>query len=1133
MLQVVRSERADGLVDALADLLSVPPADPIAPEVVAVPTRGVERWLAQRLAGRLGVCANVDMPSPGALVRRATAAALGVDPDSDPWRPDALLWPLVDVIDEHVDDPALATLAEHLRAAAPRGRPGEPAPPVRRLEVARALVERFERYGLDRPAMVRGWVAGGGGWQGHLWRLLRGRLGEPSPAERTSAAAACLRDDPALVALPERLGCFGLTRLPPAQLDVLAALGAGRDVRLYLLHPSSALWEEVAAALPTPPRGLRRVADSTARLAAHPLLRSWGRDARELQLVIGATGADDSYRPPVAAAAPTLLGRLQADIRADRPPPADARGGPGERIEVGPAESSLQVHACHGRARQVEVLRDAIAHLLAADPTIELRDVIVMCPDIEAFAPLVHAAFGPVAGGEADGRVDGAGRPRLAVRLADRSLRQTNPLLAVAEALLDLAGGRVGATEVLGLAARPPVARRFRLDRDDLATLERWVGDAGVRWGLDASWRRPWKLDGVAEGTWRAGLDRLLLGVAMEGGADCRGYGDVVPLDAVASSAIDLVGRITELVSRVGVALHGLQGRRPAVAWLQALASGVRLLAEAAPDEAWQGAQLARERAEAAAGLGAADGGRPGPDLGLDEVRHLLADRLRGRPTRAGFRTGDLTVCTLVPMRSVPHRVVALLGLDDGAFPRHPPADGDDLLADDPHVGDRDARAEDRQLLLDAVMAATDAVVITYSGRDERTNRRRPPAVPVAELLDVVDAMATGPEGSPAREVVVTEHPLQPHDPRCFLPAPGRGPWSFDRVQLAGARAAAAPLPPRPFLDAPLPPLADPVVQLDAIVGFVEHPVRSFLRRRFGLWLLAEAEPPPDALQTELDPLERWGVGQRLLDAALAGTSLERAAAAERARGYLPPGPLAGPVLAEAAAEVERLLAALGDAAGPADSLDVHLELADGRRLVGTVPRVRGSRLVSCTYSRLGPKHRLAAWVRHLALCAGRPEIDSSSVLVGRGQGRAGPARIELPPIPGAAAERAATALRLLAEVVDLYDRGSREPLPLCCSTSEAWAAATVAGLDRDEVWRRARDCWHDEWRDGDRWAREQSDRDHVEVWGPGTPLEALYALPAAPDEAAWPTLAQPPTSRLAVLALRLWRPVLAAEVRR
>ena len=126
-----------------------------------------------------------------------------------------------------------------------------------------------------------------------------------------------------------------------------------------------------------------------------------------------------------------------------------------------------------------------------------------------------------------------------------------------------------------------------------------------------------------------------------------------------------------------------------------------------------------------------------------------MRGRLGGRPTRANFRTGTLTVCTMVPMRSVPHRVVCLLGLDDGVFPRNPRPDGDDVLARNPAIGERDARGEDRQLMLDAILAAKEHLVITYTGADERTGATRPPAVPLGELLDSLDETATGADGSP------------------------------------------------------------------------------------------------------------------------------------------------------------------------------------------------------------------------------------------------------------------------------------------------------------------------------------------------------------------------------------------------
>src|SRR5581483_8033200 len=523
---------------------------------------------------------------------------------------------------------------------------------------------------------------------------------------------------PAQVTWPARLSLFGLTRLPASGLAVLRALAARRDVHLFLLHPSPELWRRVGEAIGGRAAVVPRAADPTAALPANPLLTSWGRDAREMQLVLTAAGSGDGVAtgdhhhgleagagpgPAAGPGPPTLLERIQADVRADRPPPGLPLAGRDTRAVLDPGDTSLAVHACHGRGRQVEVVRDAILHLLAADPTLEPRDVVVMCPDIEAFAPLIHATFGaaegldgpggdgagagPAAG--AGGPVGGSGPTRvdLRVRLADRSLRQTNPVLAVVSELLALASARVTAAQVLDLAGREPVRRRFRLDDDDLARAEEWVGAAGIRWGLDAAHRAPYKLDGLDANTWRAGLDRLLLGVAMADDGN-RLVGGVLPVDDVSSSDIDLAGRLAELVDRLTASLDRLTGRQPVGDWATALADAAALLCAVAPADAWQTAELRQLLDDVVA-----ESGPAGVPLSLPEVATLLAGRLRGRPTVANFRTGHLTVCTLVPMRSVPHRVVCLLGLDDGVFPRKADVDDDDLVAADARVGDRDPRS--------------------------------------------------------------------------------------------------------------------------------------------------------------------------------------------------------------------------------------------------------------------------------------------------------------------------------------------------------------------------------------------------------------------------------------------------------
>jgi exodeoxyribonuclease V gamma subunit len=1158
MLHVHRSERADHLVDILAGVIGEPLPDPMAAEVVAVPTRGVERWLTQRLSHRLGcsrerrdgVAANIDFPFPGVLVGDAITRATGGEPGEDPWAPERAVWPLLAVIDANLSDPRLSPLAKHLAAASPRRDDGALA----RFAAARHLADLYDRYGVHRPDLVRGWATtatvdrvssgplGRHAWQAVLWQLLRDRIGVPSPAERLLAAVERLTGAPGLLDLPDRVSLFGLTRLPASYLAVLQALAASRDVHLFLLHPSGALWDAVAAGCGQVPVDLTRHDDGTTTLALNGLLRSWGRDAREMQLVLSAYGAvEGEYRPVDVVAGSraepaTLLQRIQRDVRRNIAIPP--LGGAGEdRPVLDPSDTSLSVHSCHGRYRQVEVMREAILHLLAQDPSLEPRDVIVMCPDVETFAPLIEAVFGF---SDPDGAPEEDPGRQLRVRLADRSLRQTNPLLAVAAALLELADGRMAASEVVDLAGRDPVRRRFGFDDDELAQIERWVSDVGIRWGLDAAHRHVWKLGELRENTWDFGLDRLLLGVAMAEDGN-RLFGGVLPLDDVPSGSVDLAGRFTEFVNRLGSAMRELRGRKPLREWCLGLARATESLSSAGAGESWQLTQMRRlldEPVLEASGRSASQAEATQAPLTPPEVRSLLAHRLRGQPTRANFRTGDMTVCTLVPMRSVPHRVVCLLGMDDGVFPRHPERDGDDLIAADPRVGDRDARSEDRQLLLDALLAATDHLVVTYGGRDERTNHPRPPAVPIAELLDAVDRTVRAPDGmARAREAIMVEHPLQSFDPRNFTAGTllGQAPWGFGRLELAGARSLAGGARPKArFLPEPLPQRSSDVVNLDSLVRFFRHPVQAFLRERLGVFVAADitgSDETVDSMPIDLDALEKWSVGDRVLRARVRGTPLDAVTRAERARGILPPGHLADEVLAEITASVERLVgwleavvAGVTDGSHVPRTAEINLELPDGRLLLGTVPGVTGTTVVNAVYSRLAPKHRVEAWIRFLALSACRPGDSCAAVTVARSprQSDQGPAASVIVWEKGAEPCVSRTAVEHLVRLIDLYERGMVEPLPLYCGTSLAWAQARRAGEDAVAV---ASATWDNGYlRKG-----EGADDCHRLVLGGTRPFNSLLEESPLPDEhgEGWDGVE---TSRFGRLARRLWDPLLERE---
>lgn len=1121
-LHIHRAERADALADALAELLAVPLPDPFAAEVVAVPAKGVERWLTQRLSTVLGtgdrstdgIAANIAFPSPSALVADVLAVANGVTPGEDQWAPERVVWTLLRTLDAALAEPWAAVPARHLGATDPSGRDHRIG---RRYATADHLAALFDSYAAQRPALIADWATGsdtdGAGcpvpddlrWQPQLWRRLRAEVGAPSPAERLESACARLRAEPGLAALPTRLSLFGLTRLPTDQLAVLSALAEHRDIHLWLAHPSPALWTTLA----TRPPVTTRSADAGATAVRHPLLTGLARDVRELQqrLAGPATSGTDTHHPPTGKSAAaegipaTLLRSVQAGIRDDRWPPQF-------RVD---ADDSVQVHACHGPARQVEVLRECLLGLFAADPTLEPRDVLIMCPEVEAYAPLVLAAFGQRTVGSTEALADSAHPAQLLrVRLADRGRGVTNPLLAVIEVLLDLADGRVTVTQVLDLAASETVRRRCGFDDDDIERLRGWAAESGARWGIGQRQRQLFGLADFAQNTLNAAVDRILLGVTADESAEAGvdggsiGWLDLaLPLDDVDSNDVDLAGRFAEFIDRLAVCLRDLRGPRPAPEWATALGRALDLLTDVPDSQAWVRIEARREIAAATEHAGEVQ-------LRLADVGVLLHGRLRARPTRANFRTGELTVCTMVPMRSVPHRVVVLLGLDDEVFPRAGGVDGDDVLARNPQLGERDSRSEDRQLLLDAILAAEEKLLLFHTGADPVTGTHRPPAIPVAELLDVLRAHLK----SDDPRSVVTRQPLQAFDYRLFRP---EHPFSFDRVALAGAQAAAQPARPRPeFLAEPLsqPELAD--VALTELIAFAEHPIRAFLWQRLGLRVPDHDEDIADRLPIELDGLAKWELGERLLAARLTGADPSVLRAAEWRRGTLPPFGFGRAVLDEVEHTVDKLVrASQPDYEGTARAVDIAVDLGNGRRLTGTVPEVHGETLVRTTFSRLAPKHRIAAWVSLLAL-ATTEDRCWRAVTTGRGQFGRPAWRSEL------TAPDAPDALGVLRELVRLRDAGLTEPLPVAPTATATYAERRFRGANAEEAWTAAEREFNGG-PNGPAAFGDHTDRHLRYVWGPAPRLEHLTEAPAPAGEPG-------ETTRFGALARRLWAPLLAAE---
>jgi exodeoxyribonuclease V gamma subunit len=854
--------------------------------------------------------------------------------------------------------------------------------------------------------------------------------------------------------LPARLLLFGFTSLPGRDfLPLVDAVAREREVHLFLLEPHGFDPTALLTSWPRPTGGRARLRseDPTGRDVHQPLLRSWGRLPRESALLL-ADGLDrESDRPVRVMSVPpprsNLLGRLQSDIR------GDAVAVP---AAVDPSDRSVRFHACFGAMRQVQVTRDAILHLLDdADGRLTEEDVLVVCPNLEKFAPLVEAVFGH-AGSTAD---DDDGPPRLRYRIADRSIRSANPVMGATSALLDLVSGRFGMADVLDFVSLAPVRARFGLDDDDLGVLAEWAEETQVRWGLDPGHRSRFGVpESVVGNTWQAALDRLLLGSAVADSDLDLAIGGVAPFGVDTGDA-ELLGTFAVVLERLaGLAGHASGVEHEVGEWADLLRVTCADLF-AAPDQAWQLEALERMLREVEESAAGSARGAAVP-LGLLDLRRLLEGRLDESPGRPDFFRGGVTVTSLASLRWVPFPVVCILGLDQDALGATAP-DASDLIAAAAQPGDPDQRSESRQWLLEAVLAAGDHLLVVRDGRDIRSNHVVPQVVPAAELFDAVVALHLEEDRAAARTTLEVAHPRHPFDEACLVPGElgTPTPWSFadrDRTGAEGRRAR--PLQRPPFLDEPIGASTGGTVELEELRSFLRDPVGTFVRRTLEASLPRAADEVQDILPVELDGLELYRVGQDLLDARRRGTDDAAWRRRERAKGSLPPGVLEDALFAGLSSEVGAMLAeaALRDIApGIAELHPVDVAVADGTRIVGTVPltlappRAGSGRIL---FNRPKDIYRVEAWLDLMMLVGSEPTTAWHAVVVTRAEGKDKPLKpIEL--VPVAAPDLRALAVDALGLVVDLYRKGLTEPLPLFA----AYSPAVHSGKAPDDKWRNHR----------------------------------------------------------------------------
>ncbi len=1063
--RLYHSNSLEVLAGLLAEELRTPAPGQalLAPDVILIPQPAMRRWLQATLAQAHGIAANLEFLTPGEFVQRALDA--NVAGRSDDLDASAMRWRLYSALTDAgmLREPAMRSLRIYLE--------GEDA--LKPWSLAGELSAVFEKYQAWRRDWLLDWESGHGRLdpQAALWRRVAG--GRAHRARRIDAYLARFGpDQPATPAgLPSRLFAFAILNVSPDVLRVIATQARAGILHFYLPTPTRKYWGDLS----TLGERLRDNTQALDRDDDNPLLQAWGGAGRDFMAMLGGyevvhpSGEIAAYADPEARAdddpkRDTLLQRLQRDLLHRRPPPRTPW-----RKTPDLTDNSVQWHACHTRLREVQVLHDQLRGLLEDprfEPPLQPREIAVLAPDIEQYAPHIAAVFGGRAG-----RAD-----FIPYALADASPLATEPLADVFLRLLALPLSRFGLSEILDLLATPVIAVQAGLDANALEHLRDWLHDAGMRWGIDAAHRARHAAPQDDAYTWSFALDRLLLGYASGDDADIAGVAAYPMVEGGGADALGALIRLLRVLARHEIAFA--TAMTPSQ-WAQRLFDLLDALLPERPRVLDDERTLDRLRksidafaqSAASAGFDAA--------VAPDVVRAYFQSVLSQADTRAPLLTGGVAFGRTVPMRLIPLRVICLLGMNDGDYPRRDPAGGLNKLTAELGTnarrhGDRSLRDDDRFLFLQLFAAAGEVFYLSWLGADPRDGSVREPSLLVSELLDVVARYHA--DADDARAALPLRHPLQPFSAMAFG-ASSAGGVAADandprRFSYRGEwwPAADAGNPNRTAIDAwiasPLPAIDPPEqdLPLARLRAFLRDPAAAFLRQCMQLRLPDDADSVEDIEPLALPSrgLQRQQLQRAVFDACVAGNTGELQASL-RSRALLPSGPLGRQQLDVLLDEVRPFADAFGRwRSGDAQQRTFELDL-DGTRLHGTIDDLYSAGLSRLRFDALNGPAQIAHGLDWLVLCA----LGETRPLVQFAPGTSGLG----PHVRDAIAPTQARAA--LQALLTLHEWGLRTPLVFGARAGWCWYESIRNPSSHPNArspWDKARDEWHKprSWSEGD-----------------------------------------------------------------
>ena len=1071
-LSLYTSNRLEILANQLAEIVQTPLPTPFTPEVIVVQSRGMERWIAMELARLNGVSANCDFPFPNAFLEDIFKNLIPDMPETSPFEPDIMTFRLMRIIAKCINRKGFEDLNAYL---------AEDGQHLKLYQLSGRIADLFDQYLVFRPQLLFQWErskekkAPPHNWQAQLWRELaqgKAHLHRARMRENLLEQIRSSHFDPAR--LPKRISLFGISHLPLFHLQAFAELSRLVEVNFFLIDPCREYWADIIS-----DREIKKIRRKYPQVAeniewyhfekGNRLLAAMGNLGRDFFKLISDLDCEifERFEEPREF---SVLACLQSDILnlRDRESnivdvsygsPSD-KGQPSESqpeiFQISSHDTSVQVHSCHSPMREIEVLHDNLLAMFEEEPDLLPKDIIVMTPDIETYAPYVHAVF--------DAQIDVS--LRMPYSIADQSPRAESRMIEGFLALLDITDSRFEAVQVMSLLEFPGIKERFGLAESDLKIIERWIKDTRIRWGIDSNSRGDAGVPAFSENTWRAGLERLMLGYAMPG-QNRKMFNDILPYDHVEGADAQILGNLFNFIDHLIAWSKRLNRPRKLSNWQETLTALVDRFFK--PDEKEERElQILRNLLDDLTDIETTADHHD--EIAPEVVRAHLKSGLEQNRYGSGFLTGGITFCAMLPMRSIPFKVICLVGMNNDAYPRNYQPLNFDLMAQHPQAGDRSRRNDDKYLFLESIISARKKLYISYVGQSVLDNSILPPCMLVSELLDTIKKSFAGSDKN-ILEKIVTRHRLQPFSTRYFREDTGLFSYSTENMLAAASEKAEL----RPFVTAkiPWPPEeADEwqILDLDSLCRFFNHPARFFIQRRLGITL--EGEGPLSDVRENfvLIALEKYLVEQNLLKNRLAGSTFEDFKPVQKALGQLPHGRVGDFHYNEMNIEVENFISKIESftSAAPKDPIEIGLNIS-GFNLRGRLSKISESGYVHVRYARKRVKDILNSWIYHLVFCLeAPPEYHQTSFLICKDSA------LEFDPVP--------ESRRFLKELIGLFRRGWEEPIHFFPDASYEYAKHRLqnAGSDQSALNKAGK-----KWQGGDsakRYAKAESEDPYYDL---------------------------------------------------